>query len=120
MVAAGLQFADTAASGTLVAAIGVAALAGLVSFLSPCVLPLGPAYVSSVTGMSGAELEAATGSGRRWRVATGVALFVLGFTLVFASFGAAPANSALPKPASPATASGSSPTRNGNRAKNTK
>jgi cytochrome c-type biogenesis protein len=88
LFALGDRFAETAQSGALVAAIAVAAVAGLVSFLSPCVLPLVPAYLSYVTGMSGAELETAARGSRRWRVAAGVTLFVLGFTLVFASFGA--------------------------------
>ncbi|MCA2218070.1 cytochrome c biogenesis protein CcdA [Wangella sp. NEAU-J3] len=43
-------------------AIGAAALAGLVSFLSPCVLPLVPGYLSYVTGLAGADLDAALGS----------------------------------------------------------
>jgi cytochrome c-type biogenesis protein len=48
--------------GPLVVAAGVSALAGLVSFLSPCVLPLVPGYVSYVTGIAGADLDAALGS----------------------------------------------------------
>ncbi|MDQ1684054.1 MAG: cytochrome c-type biosis protein, partial [Frankiaceae bacterium] len=45
-----------AASGSLLLAIPVAMLAGLVSFLSPCVLPLVPGYLSYITGLSGADL----------------------------------------------------------------
>jgi len=52
---AGTSF-QHAASGSLLLAIPVAALAGLVSFLSPCVLPLVPAYLSYVTGLSAADL----------------------------------------------------------------
>jgi cytochrome c-type biogenesis protein len=48
--------------GPLVVAAGVSALAGLVSFLSPCVLPLVPGYVSYITGIAGADLDAALGS----------------------------------------------------------
>jgi cytochrome c-type biogenesis protein len=48
--------------GPLVVAAGVSALAGLVSFLSPCVLPLVPGYVSYVTGIAGADLDAALGT----------------------------------------------------------
>ncbi|MEV5746378.1 cytochrome c biogenesis protein CcdA [Actinoallomurus sp. NPDC052308] len=66
-------------------AVPVAAAAGLVSFLSPCVLPLVPGYLSYVTGMSGADL----GERRRGRLLLGVALFVLGFTVVFVSAGLA-------------------------------
>jgi cytochrome c-type biogenesis protein len=65
----------------------VAAVAGLVSFLSPCVLPLVPGYLSYVTGMSGADL--ATERRRRGLVLTGALLFVLGFSVVFTVEGAA-------------------------------
>jgi cytochrome c-type biogenesis protein len=58
----GETFANLAASGPLLLAVGAAALAGLVSFLSPCVLPLVPGYVSYVTGMAGADLDAALGT----------------------------------------------------------
>ena len=125
--------------GPLLLAAPVAAAAGLVSFLSPCVLPLVPGYLSYVTGMSGAELSAepaatptasppagapaprdrataaapdppddAASSGapaatltaarpavvrparvrRSGRVVVGTALFILGFTAVFVSYGA--------------------------------
>jgi cytochrome c-type biogenesis protein len=93
----GDSFAHIAGSGPLLLAIGVAALAGLVSFLSPCVLPLVPGYVSYVTGMAGADLDAALGTdprGRpvnrsgagglvRGRILAGTLLFVAGFTAVF-------------------------------------
>jgi cytochrome c-type biogenesis protein len=78
----------TVLSGSLLLAVPVAALAGLVSFLSPCVLPLLPGYLAYTTGLSGAELADATGA-RRSRVLLGSALFVLGFSLVFVSYGAA-------------------------------
>jgi cytochrome c-type biogenesis protein len=77
-------FADTVLSGSLLAAVPIAALAGLVSFLSPCVLPLVPGYLSYVTGLSGIELA----EGRRVRVVLGALLFVLGFSVVFVSYGA--------------------------------
>jgi cytochrome c-type biogenesis protein len=109
-----MNFPGTAASGPLVAAIAVSALAGLVSFLSPCVLPLVPGYISYVTGIAGADLDAAVGSdpsGRpveggavpganggavlvaerrrvRGRVLAGSVLFVLGFTAVYTLLGA--------------------------------
>ncbi|MEU6072213.1 cytochrome c biogenesis protein CcdA [Micromonospora sp. NPDC047074] len=53
----GETFEQLAQSGPLLLAIGAAALAGLVSFLSPCVLPLVPGYLSYVTGLAGADLE---------------------------------------------------------------
>src|SRR5882757_11122196 len=76
-------------SGSLLVAMPVALLAGLVSFLSPCVLPLVPGYLSYVTGLAGADLEGAAGGRRRGRVLAGTTLFVLGFAAVFVSFGAA-------------------------------
>ena len=72
--------AETAASGPLLLAFGVAALAGLVSFASPCTLPLMPGYVSYVTGMSGQELAK---DRRNGRVLIGALLFVAGFTAVY-------------------------------------
>lgn len=70
---------DLVASGSLPIALAVAALAGLVSFASPCVLPLVPGYLGYVTGLNGVALERQS----RRRMATGAALFVLGFTAVF-------------------------------------
>ncbi len=85
-------FAHTALTGALLVAVPVALLAGIVSFFSPCVLPLVPAYVSWVTGLSGADLETVRGRGARsrrsGRVLLGAVLFVLGFTVVFVAFGA--------------------------------
>ncbi|MET7965718.1 cytochrome c biogenesis protein CcdA [Micromonospora sp. NPDC005305] len=57
----GETFRQLAESGPLLLAVGAAALAGLVSFLSPCVLPLMPGYLSYVTGLAGADLEARKG-----------------------------------------------------------
>jgi cytochrome c-type biogenesis protein len=85
MVAASGTFTQEVTSGSLLIAMPVALLAGLVSFLSPCVLPLVPGYLSYVTGLAGADL----GEGRRGRVLLGTSLFVLGFAAVFVSFGAA-------------------------------
>src|SRR5262245_6866126 len=86
MLSAGIadDFARTALEGSLFLAIPVALVAGLVSFLSPCVLPLVPGYLSYVTGLSGADLESA-GKGRMF---AGAALFVAGFSVVFVSAGA--------------------------------
>lgn len=55
----GETFRQLAESGPLLFAVGAAALAGLVSFLSPCVLPLMPGYLSYVTGLAGTDLEGA-------------------------------------------------------------
>ena len=71
-------------NGSLLAAMPLALLAGLISFLSPCVLPLVPGYLGFVSG--------AAGSGERKsrsRIILGAVLFVAGFTLVFVSLGAA-------------------------------
>ncbi|KOG41580.1 cytochrome c biogenesis CcdA family protein [Streptomyces decoyicus] len=75
---------QTVLSGTLLAAVPIALLAGLVSFFSPCVLPLVPGYMSYVTGVTGTDL----GEARRGRMLAGATLFVLGFTAVFVSGGA--------------------------------
>ena len=94
-------FVATVHSGSLLLAVPVAAVAGLVSFLSPCVLPLVPGYLSFVTGLSGEELGQARPQGdtlvravpvavpvRRSRVLAGSVLFVLGFSAVFVTSGA--------------------------------
>lgn len=82
--ALGDWFATTAHDGSLVLAVPVAMVAGLVSFFSPCVVPLLPGYLSYATGLSGADLADA----RRGRMLAGSLLFVVGFSLVFVSFGA--------------------------------
>jgi cytochrome c-type biogenesis protein len=76
-------FQSTVLTGSLVLALPVALTAGLVSFFSPCVVPLLPGYLSYATGLSGADLE----SGRRGRMLAGSLLFVLGFTFVFVALG---------------------------------
>lgn len=65
--------------------LAIAFLGGLVSFLSPCVIPLVPGYLSFLTGMSGEELAA---SENRKAVLFPALLFVLGFSLVFVALGA--------------------------------
>lgn len=77
-------FASTVFSGALVLALPLAAVAGLVSFLSPCILPLVPGYLGFVSGLT----DPAQPHNRR-RVLTGVALFILGFGAVFTLYGAA-------------------------------
>lgn len=79
----GSAFGETVLSGSLLLAVPVAMIAGLVSFASPCVLPLVPGYLGYVTGLTGDEFD-----GRhRGRMLLGVALFVLGFGVVFVSYG---------------------------------
>jgi cytochrome c-type biogenesis protein len=73
----------TVLSGSLLLALPVAAVAGLVSFFSPCVVPLLPGYLSYATGLSGVDLE----HGRRGRMLLGSLLFVLGFSFVFVALG---------------------------------
>ncbi|GAB3156218.1 cytochrome c biogenesis protein CcdA [Micromonospora sonneratiae] len=55
----GATFEELARNGPMLLAIGGAMLAGLVSFLSPCILPLVPGYLSYVTGLAGSDLDAA-------------------------------------------------------------
>jgi cytochrome c-type biogenesis protein len=78
-------FQDQALSGSLLLAVPVALVAGLVSFFSPCVIPLLPGYLSYATGLSGADL----GSARRGRMLAGALLFVAGFAVVFVLLGLA-------------------------------
>ncbi len=75
---------QTVLTGALLLALPVALLGGLVSFFSPCVLPLVPGYMSYVTGVTGTDLAEA----KRGRMVAGASLFVLGFTAVFVSGGA--------------------------------
>ncbi|MEU7766030.1 cytochrome c biogenesis CcdA family protein [Nocardia sp. NPDC049190] len=107
MVLAGVgeSFQQTAASGPLLLALGACVLAGLVSFASPCVVPLVPGYLSYLAGLVGAEAppatvaeatkggaahsgsvvvaDAAARRAGRMRVAGAAGLFVTGFTVVF-------------------------------------
>lgn len=77
-------FSATIVDGPLLAAAGVAALVGVIGFLSPCVLPLVPGYLSYVAGLAGSEEQP-----RPRRMLGGAVLFVLGFTAVFVTAGAA-------------------------------
>ncbi|NPB03458.1 MAG: hypothetical protein GXO39_03460 [Thermotogae bacterium] len=72
-------------TGFTVGGVAVSFLAGLLSFLSPCVLPLVPAYLGYVSGLSVAEIKSGKGTGR---VVLGIIFFVLGFSLVFVLMGA--------------------------------
>lgn len=82
------SFFTDAAQGSLLLAIPVVFLAGLASFLSPCVLPLLPAYLSYATGLSASEVATGEGSRRSGRMLVGMSLFVLGFAVVFVLTGA--------------------------------
>lgn len=105
-----MSASDLVMSGPLAVAVLLAIAAGLVSFLSPCCLPLVPGYLSYVAGMSGAENHQTTDEcatkapnevsnaaktearpttrapGSR-RVVLGAVLFVAGFAAVFTSYG---------------------------------
>ncbi len=74
-------WAETAVGGSMILALPVALLAGLVSFFSPCVVPLLPGYLSYATGLGAAEVV--EGTPRRGRMLAGASLFVLGFAAVF-------------------------------------
>jgi len=67
---------------------GIAFLAGLVSFVSPCVLPLVPAYLSFLTGSTLEELQSDLGAAKRARVIAHAVAFIVGFTIVFVAAGA--------------------------------
>ena len=84
-----VTFADwvrEAVGGSVLLALPVALLAGLVSFFSPCVLPLLPGYLSFATGLGAAEIT--SGSAGRSRVLLGTIGFVAGFAAVFVAIGA--------------------------------
>ena len=76
-------FSHTVSDGPLLVAAAVAALVGVVGFLSPCVLPLVPGYLSYVAGMSGDDENPS-----QRRMVLGALLFVLGFTIVLVAQGA--------------------------------
>lgn len=89
-----MGIAETVAGGSLLFAMLLAFAAGIVSFASPCVLPLAPGYLSYVTGLTGAEIAGEESSGAKTttlavksRVLLGSVLFVLGFSVVFVSYG---------------------------------
>ncbi len=89
----GETFQATASTGPLLLALGACMLAGLVSFASPCVVPLVPGYLSYLAGVVGADAPAVTAGEAqtrtktlrdgRLRVAGAAGLFVAGFTVVF-------------------------------------
>ena len=83
----GELFSGLAAEGPLLLGLLAAALAGLVSFASPCVVPLVPGYMSYLTGVVGGEVDYTEDGPRivkkHWAVAGAAALFIAGFTVVF-------------------------------------
>lgn len=84
----GADIAQLAASGPILLALLAAAAAGLVSFASPCVVPLVPGYMSYLASVVGTDMELRDGEAvvsckGRWRVAGAALLFVAGFTLIF-------------------------------------
>lgn len=80
----GDTFAGIAASGPLLLALIAAACAGLVSFASPCVVPLVPGYISYLAGIVGGDVgRDGVKKGSRGRVALAALLFVAGFTVIF-------------------------------------
>lgn len=85
----GEWFQGQAAAGSLALAVPVALLVGLISFFSPCVIPLLPGYLSYATGLSGADLASGEASRHRGRMLLGSVLFVVGFAVVFVLLGAA-------------------------------
>lgn len=83
---------DAILDGAMLVALPIAFLAGLLSFFTPCSLPLVPGYLSYVAGMAGTESEVTRELGggapaRRSRTMMGAFLFVLGFAVVFTSYG---------------------------------
>ena len=77
---------DIVLNGQLLAAVPIALAAGLVSFLSPCVLPLVPGYLGFLGGFTDASADAVEERRNRRRLLLGVLLFIAGFTLVFVTF----------------------------------
>jgi cytochrome c-type biogenesis protein len=92
----GTTFSQLVTDGPLLVAAAVAMLVGLISFASPCVLPLVPGYLSYVAGLVGTGTAGRSSGGTavdtrspRTRMVAGAVLFVLGFTVVFVAFGTA-------------------------------
>jgi cytochrome c-type biogenesis protein len=88
-VYAGNPFFQAVTSGQMVVALPVALLAGIISFVSPCVLPLVPGYLGYVGGLTGTAQDPRGRRIDRGRVVLGVVLFVLGFTVVFVALNTA-------------------------------
>lgn len=80
------SWATEALTSSMLVAIPVAVLAGVVSFASPCVLPLLPGYLSYASGLGASQI--AEGTGSRKLLVGGTLGFVLGFSVVFVLTGA--------------------------------
>lgn len=87
VLAAGDPVGEVIFSGSLLLALPLALLAGLVAFASPCVLPLVPAYLGYVGGMTQATDHGT--KAQKGRLLAGVVLFIAGFTFVFVLFSVA-------------------------------
>ena len=85
MIAIASSLTEQVLNGSVLISFPIAIVAGIVAFLSPCVLPLVPAYLSYITGLTGLEL---TTKAARGRILWGTTLFILGFSTVFISYGA--------------------------------
>ena len=78
-----MDIRDLILEGNLGLALPIALLAGLVAFVSPCVLPLVPGYLAYIGGFAGSAEKNVRGARQRGRLLAGVGLFVLGFSVVF-------------------------------------
>ena len=76
MIAVASSLTEQVLNGSVLLSFPISIVAGLVAFLSPCVLPLVPAYLSYITGLTGLEL---TAKAARGRILWGTILFILGF-----------------------------------------
>lgn len=91
LVSAGLfnsGVVEVVSTGSLLLAFPLAMAAGVVSFLSPCVLPLVPGYLSYAAGLAGTRANSKRTAITKSRTFWGTLLFVFGFSIVFVSFGA--------------------------------
>src|SRR5713101_2611895 len=89
-----MSVSSVVTAGPLILAIPIAAAAGAITFWSPCCLPLVPGYLAYVTGMSGSDVQRSavvqdTKRAGRGRTIAGAALFVIGFSALFAIYGGA-------------------------------
>lgn len=89
-----MNIGDLVADGQLIVAMLIALAAGLVSFASPCVLPLVPGYLAYIGGLAGSDQADTSNSAAgahpsrraRNRLILGVSLFVVGFSVIFVAF----------------------------------